>query len=281
MTAELTPEHVLAEMFDCADDTDLCLTDANRAAELVLQRLRDAGFEVRSATTIPLVGPGNPVYDDAVTKIAESRERQLASMVRERDALRAALEEIERRDTMWTAYPDGNEVLETSHTGNSRIRGIYGRVAHAALASKVVDGPVTTEQLDKLQFGRSLHDRPSSLVQQSALTASAKARDPNYKFGVDYGKDLLKDINQMAHTAGVAALQRDVLQRAYREIRRLSISAPVAQERGAGLSEFQRKLDASVNPEQAREYARKESERNANRDKPVPPSKDGFINDYD
>lgn len=46
------------------------------------------------------------------------------------------------------------------------------------------------------------------------------------------------------------------------------------------LSEQQRKLDASVTPEQAAEYVRKERERNANRDKPHP-QPDGFINDYD
>lgn len=43
----------------------------------------------------------------------------------------------------------------------------------------------------------------------------------------------------------------------------------------------QRDLDASVTEEQAREYVRRERERNANRDKPVPPPRDGFINDYD
>lgn len=47
------------------------------------------------------------------------------------------------------------------------------------------------------------------------------------------------------------------------------------------LSEYQQKLDASVTEEEAREYVRKERERNANRDKPYPPSEDGFINDYD
>jgi hypothetical protein len=48
-----------------------------------------------------------------------------------------------------------------------------------------------------------------------------------------------------------------------------------------GRSEFQRKLDASVTEEDAREYVRKERERNANRDKPIPAPRDGFINDYD
>lgn len=46
------------------------------------------------------------------------------------------------------------------------------------------------------------------------------------------------------------------------------------------ISEMQRKLDASVTEAQAREYVRKERERNANRDKPHP-QPDGFINDYD
>lgn len=36
---------------------------------------------------------------------------------------------------------------------------------------------------------------------------------------------------------------------------------------------------ASVTEEQARDYVRKERERNANRDKPIP--RDGFLNDYD
>lgn len=47
------------------------------------------------------------------------------------------------------------------------------------------------------------------------------------------------------------------------------------------LSEFQRKLDASVSEEQARESVRKEREREANRDKTEPWPRDGFINDYD
>lgn len=40
----------------------------------------------------------------------------------------------------------------------------------------------------------------------------------SFKWGEDYGKDLLIDINQLAHAAGTGALYRDVLQRAYKEI---------------------------------------------------------------
>lgn len=43
----------------------------------------------------------------------------------------------------------------------------------------------------------------------------------SYVWGRDYGHDLLRDLNKMAHTAGVGCLQRDLLQRAFAEIARL------------------------------------------------------------
>lgn len=48
-----------------------------------------------------------------------------------------------------------------------------------------------------------------------------------------------------------------------------------------GISEFQRRLDASVTEEDACKYVRQERERNINRNSPTPVSNDGFINDYD
>ncbi len=48
----------------------------------------------------------------------------------------------------------------------------------------------------------------------------------SYVWGRDYGHDLLRDLNKMAHTAGVGCLQRDLLQRAYTEIVRLRKAAP-------------------------------------------------------
>lgn len=41
-----------------------------------------------------------------------------------------------------------------------------------------------------------------------------------YQWGCHYGKDLLVDINQMAHSKGTDAVTRDLLQRAYSEIAR-------------------------------------------------------------
>lgn len=43
----------------------------------------------------------------------------------------------------------------------------------------------------------------------------------SYMWGRDYGKDILRDLNEMAHTANVGCLQRDLLQRAFKEITRL------------------------------------------------------------
>lgn len=40
-------------------------------------------------------------------------------------------------------------------------------------------------------------------------------------WGRDYGKDLLADLNQLAHLRGTNCLLRDGLQRAYKEISRL------------------------------------------------------------
>jgi len=46
--------------------------------------------------------------------------------------------------------------------------------------------------------------------------------DPGpYRWGAEYGKDLLRDINALAHATGTGALTRDCLQRAYKEISRL------------------------------------------------------------
>lgn len=42
-----------------------------------------------------------------------------------------------------------------------------------------------------------------------------------FRWGEHYGKDLLTDINQLAHAKGTGALFRDALQRAYAEIVRL------------------------------------------------------------
>jgi hypothetical protein len=45
---ELTPQHVLACLFD-SDDFPAAIPDPEAAAEIVVQRLIDAGFEVRPA----------------------------------------------------------------------------------------------------------------------------------------------------------------------------------------------------------------------------------------
>jgi len=51
-------------------------------------------------------------------------------------------------------------------------------------------------------------------------------------WGRDYGKDLLEDINQLAHYRGTGCIHRDCLQRAHREIRRLrnAINQQLKQE---------------------------------------------------
>jgi hypothetical protein len=44
-----------------------------------------------------------------------------------------------------------------------------------------------------------------------------------WRWGEQYGKDILADLNQLAHSQGCGALYRDVMQRAYTEISRLRI----------------------------------------------------------
>jgi hypothetical protein len=47
---ELTPQHVLADLFDGVDPPDgidLRIPNPEAAAEAVVQRLNDAGFEIR------------------------------------------------------------------------------------------------------------------------------------------------------------------------------------------------------------------------------------------
>jgi hypothetical protein len=45
--AELTPKHVLADLFD-SDDFSAPIPDPEAAAEIVVQRLLDAGFEIKA-----------------------------------------------------------------------------------------------------------------------------------------------------------------------------------------------------------------------------------------
>lgn len=59
-----------------------------------------------------------------------------------------------------------------------------------------------------------------------------------------------------------------------------ALYASLPASSGEGLSEAQRRLDASVTPKQARANVRSEREASANRNKPKP-QPDGFINDYD
>jgi hypothetical protein len=44
--SELTPQHVLTDLFGSCDFPAKVL-DPERAAEIVIQRLRDAGFEIK------------------------------------------------------------------------------------------------------------------------------------------------------------------------------------------------------------------------------------------
>jgi hypothetical protein len=44
--SELTPQHVLAELFG-SDDFPAMVLDTEAAAEIVIQRLLDTGFEIK------------------------------------------------------------------------------------------------------------------------------------------------------------------------------------------------------------------------------------------
>lgn len=72
------------------------------------------------------------------------------------------------------------------------------------------------------------YENMSELVKQEAYWRDRN--DPrerrSYHWGVDYGKDLLRDINEMAHTAGVGAIEQDILKRAFREIKELRATRP-------------------------------------------------------
>jgi hypothetical protein len=46
--SELTPQHVLADLFD-SDDFPVPIPDPEAAAEIVIQQLIDAGFQIRPA----------------------------------------------------------------------------------------------------------------------------------------------------------------------------------------------------------------------------------------
>jgi hypothetical protein len=47
ITSELTPQHVLADLFD-SDDFPAAIPDPEVAAEILIQRLIDAGFEIKA-----------------------------------------------------------------------------------------------------------------------------------------------------------------------------------------------------------------------------------------
>lgn len=76
-----------------------------------------------------------------------------------------------------------------------------------------------------------IYEEPGSAIEQARAALSTPPAQAEigeeaeaFSWAVDYGKDLLKDINRMAHTAGTNAIQRDILQRAYVEISRLRAS---------------------------------------------------------
>jgi hypothetical protein len=48
MSSELTPRHVLVDLFGGAD-FDHEILDPERAADVVIETLRDAGFEIKPA----------------------------------------------------------------------------------------------------------------------------------------------------------------------------------------------------------------------------------------
>lgn len=60
------------------------------------------------------------------------------------------------------------------------------------------------------ELNRAIH-------QKDAATPEPKT----WCWGTDYGQDLLADINAMAHSRGTDCITRDILQRAYSEIKRL------------------------------------------------------------
>jgi hypothetical protein len=68
--SELTPEHVLAELFGGYDA--IAARDVNDLAELVLTRLRDAGFEVRSAWPPSSAGSACAPNDAVSSVMAEA-----------------------------------------------------------------------------------------------------------------------------------------------------------------------------------------------------------------
>jgi hypothetical protein len=47
--SELTPQHVLADLFGSGDFPPEILLDPAHAAEIVIRRLRDAGFKIESS----------------------------------------------------------------------------------------------------------------------------------------------------------------------------------------------------------------------------------------
>ena len=46
MSSELTPQHVLVDLFD-SDDFPAAIQNPEEAAEIVIQRLLDAGFVIK------------------------------------------------------------------------------------------------------------------------------------------------------------------------------------------------------------------------------------------
>ena len=52
ITSELSPQHVLADLLD-SDDFPVPIPDPKAAAEIVVQRLINAGFEIKAAPDTP------------------------------------------------------------------------------------------------------------------------------------------------------------------------------------------------------------------------------------
>lgn len=95
-------------------------------------------------------------------------------------------------------------------------------------------------------FGSLTEDAKKSWreIARACLTAAAKVRESEeaksdqFPWATEYGKDLLTDLNRLAHARGTDSVRRDAFQRAFSAINKLE--AKVRESGGVGVADLAR-----------------------------------------
>lgn len=162
----------------------------------------------------PTLAAYEAVYAVAVHCTEASQPPTLAQQLRARDVREKAEAAIRQ---FCSSLGVGSVTISSDGVERIYHAGISLKALSAAVAVAISDdrspAPATT--------GEGADSVAVALKRAHELIDAVEAADPDYSWTLDYGKDLLKDINQTIHRGGTHALAQDCLKRCHREIRRL------------------------------------------------------------